>query len=344
MRERWPEVLVDPELLSAVLQALHLPPLVQANLNDEQRLAVYRLWKVASAITLETIGNGRYRFDYLAQPAEGAPQGTRTAGIIDDSGRITIEQQAPAGEPICPICLAAGTLIETPDGTVAVERLRLGDPIWTLDVDGRRVAGTVIALGSTAAPAGHRVDAPGARGRPLRDRLARAPARRRATPGGDRDRRPRRRQRRRARETDRLHGLATLRHRRLRRDRAYVAGGIPFGDHASRGAALDKLGLGGLPPARRRAHRPLERRSRHAGDGPRQVVEDHAQLPDPLVDVERGVAGPEQVQLVRVVARLQPLDVVEDLLQRAAAVVLAGKEQQRRGDLVDVRRAASARP
>jgi hypothetical protein len=36
-----------------------------------------------------------------------------------------------------------------------VETLRLGDPVWTLDAAGRRVAGEVIALGSTPAPGGH---------------------------------------------------------------------------------------------------------------------------------------------------------------------------------------------
>ena len=60
------------------------------------------------------IGEDAYRFDYLAQPVGGAAEGTRTAGTIRSSGEITIEQQAPAGEPICPICLARGTLIDTP--------------------------------------------------------------------------------------------------------------------------------------------------------------------------------------------------------------------------------------
>lgn len=157
MRAAWPDLLADPELLSAILHAIDLPPIVQANLTDEQRLSVYRLWKVASAIPLELIGNGRYRFDYLAQPGEGGPEGTRTAGIIDDTGHLTIEVEVAASEPVCPICLAAGTLIDTPAGPVEVEDLRLGAPIWTLDREGRRIAGTVIALGSTAAPPGHRV-------------------------------------------------------------------------------------------------------------------------------------------------------------------------------------------
>jgi hypothetical protein len=78
-------------------------------------------------------------------------------GIVSPDGSMVIEQQAAAGEPMCPICLARGTLIDTPTGRIAVQDLRLGDPIWTLDAGGRRVAGTVIALGSMAAPANHHV-------------------------------------------------------------------------------------------------------------------------------------------------------------------------------------------
>jgi Hint domain-containing protein len=157
MRERWPQVIADAELLAVILDRLDLSSTEPSDLSDTQRLDVYRLWKVAVAISLESTGNDRYRFDYLAQPVGGAAEGTRTAGIIAASGEISIEQQAPAGEPICPICLARGTLIDTPAGAVPVEQLSLGDPVWTLTADGRRVAGVVIALGSTAAPADHEV-------------------------------------------------------------------------------------------------------------------------------------------------------------------------------------------
>jgi hypothetical protein len=125
--------------------------------TDAQKLAIYRVWKVALSIPLDPIGEGRYRFDYLAQPVGGAAQGLRTAGIINPDGSMTIEQQAAAGEPMCPICLARGTRIDAPGGPIAVEDLRLGDQIWTRDSTGRRAAGTVIALGSTTAPANHHV-------------------------------------------------------------------------------------------------------------------------------------------------------------------------------------------
>ena len=154
-RERWPEVQADAEAFAAITRRLGLA--AAADFTDDQKLTVYRAWKFLNAIALDPIGNDTYRFDYLAQPAADAAEGTRTAGIITQAGAITIEQQAPAGEPMCPICLAIGTEIETPDGRKPVQGLRIGDAVWTLDERGTRVPATVIAVGSTAAPAGHMV-------------------------------------------------------------------------------------------------------------------------------------------------------------------------------------------
>lgn len=153
--ERFPEMLAENDLYTVIATRLGIDP--KGSLTDGEKLAVYHLWKVAVSIPLDPVGQARFRFDYLAQPVAGATEGTRTAGLIDDRGQITIEQQASSGEPPCPICLSRGTGIDTPNGPVRVERLRLGDAIWTLDAAGRRVAGTVIALGSTTAPRNHQV-------------------------------------------------------------------------------------------------------------------------------------------------------------------------------------------
>ena len=154
--ERYPQIRTeDPELFDAVARDLQIDP--AAAHTDAQKLALWRGWKLAASIQLDPIGGDRYRFDYLAQPVGGAAEGVRTGGIIDSTGRIEIEQQVAAGEPMCPICLARGTMIDTPDGPMAVESLRIGAPIWTIDADGRRVAGTVIALGSVIAPLEHHV-------------------------------------------------------------------------------------------------------------------------------------------------------------------------------------------
>jgi hypothetical protein len=151
----FPEMQAEAVVFQAVVDRLGLTG--SATFTDAQKLAIYQLWKVAVSIPLDAIGGGSYRFDYLAEPKAGATEGTRTGGTISDTGQITIEQQAPAGEPNCPICLARGTLIDTPNGPIAVDRLRLGDAVWTIDAAGHRVAGTVIALGSTPAPADHHV-------------------------------------------------------------------------------------------------------------------------------------------------------------------------------------------
>ena len=50
---------------------------------------------------------------------------------------------------ICPICLAGDTLIDTPLGTIPVKDLKIGDQIWTADLLGRRVAGTVQKVSKT---------------------------------------------------------------------------------------------------------------------------------------------------------------------------------------------------
>jgi len=70
---------------------------------------------------------------------------------------ITIEQQAPAGEPACPICLARGTRLATPAGDVAIEDVRVGMHVWSIDQGGRRIVANVVRVGQTRVPASHLV-------------------------------------------------------------------------------------------------------------------------------------------------------------------------------------------
>jgi Hint domain len=151
---KFAAVQAEGDTFRAVLAKLGLTGIT--TFTDAQKLAIYQLWKPAVSIPLNPAGD-RYHFEYVAQPAAGGQMGTETTGTIADDGTITIESQVPAGAPNCPICLARGTLIDTPTGPVAVEALRPGDPVWTLDAAGRRVSAVVIALGSTAAPEGHHV-------------------------------------------------------------------------------------------------------------------------------------------------------------------------------------------
>jgi hypothetical protein len=152
--ERFPEIQADAASFGAIVRHLGY---LGTTFSDAQKLEIYRLWKVVASISLEPAANGAYRFDYLAQPPADGQDGTETTGTIAADGTIRTEATATAGAPNCPICLARGSAIDTPTGAVPVDRLRLGATIWTLDPAGRRVTATVIALGSTRAPANHRV-------------------------------------------------------------------------------------------------------------------------------------------------------------------------------------------
>ena len=72
------------------------------------------------------------------------------------------------------------------------------------------------------------------------------------------------------------------------------------------------------------------RQARRPGHGRGEVVQHDRRLPDPLLDVERGVARGVGVHPRLHAALAQPAHVVPDLADRAARVVLAGQDQQRR--------------
>lgn len=57
----------------------------------------------------------------------------------------------------CPICLAKNTLIDTPQGAVAVEDLQKGAPVWTVNTSGERVVGFVTLVSKTAVPSDHKM-------------------------------------------------------------------------------------------------------------------------------------------------------------------------------------------
>jgi hypothetical protein len=153
--ERFPEMQAEGVVFNAVVR--HLGLAGSTTFTDDQKLAIYREWKVLVSIALDPAGNGRYAFDYLAMPVDEAQAGVKTRGTIDTTGAISVAATETAGPPNCPICLARGTPIDTPTGDVPAERVTLGQAVWTIDSSGERVVGTVIAVGSTIAPAGHAV-------------------------------------------------------------------------------------------------------------------------------------------------------------------------------------------
>ncbi len=70
---------------------------------------------------------------------------------------ITVTSRKPSGMPPCPICLAAATLIATPQGMVRVTDVTVGMLVWSTTADGARVAEPVIEVGSMVVPSGHQM-------------------------------------------------------------------------------------------------------------------------------------------------------------------------------------------
>jgi hypothetical protein len=150
-RQRFPEIVANSEEFKAILAHNNLTGVT--NLTDDQKLLIYREHKRLAAIRFEAVAAGD---QFQIQVAKGEGSGELITGVIDAQGNITVLQRKPS-IATCPICLAAGTLIDTPDGPVPVQSLRAGMPVWTLDGAGMRVAQPLMRVGKTVVPAGHQV-------------------------------------------------------------------------------------------------------------------------------------------------------------------------------------------
>jgi hypothetical protein len=123
-------------------------------------LAAYRNWKMLRAIELQPAGSGSYRFDatfHGASPSAASSEAalTHVTGTVASDGSIAVESQEPGKPPLCPICLARGTRIAIPGGDAAVETLRPGETVWSVDANGRRIPVVIIEVGSTPVPPTH---------------------------------------------------------------------------------------------------------------------------------------------------------------------------------------------
>jgi len=143
--EWFGQVDLTSEEMRAILARLGMVAL----LSDDDILMAYREHKLLGSILLEPFGT-EYRFEIRLGEE---PEGETVSGRIDDRGRIDEEKREP-GFNTCPICLAAGTLIDTPRGPVAVQELRAGMVIWTMSASGARTAAVVLRTGSVPVPEG----------------------------------------------------------------------------------------------------------------------------------------------------------------------------------------------
>lgn len=149
--QRFAELQSNQEEFQTILNRNGL--LGKTTFTDEEKLLIYREHKKLNAIFFEVSGD-RYQFQ-IQTGAEGQ-QGSVITGTIDANGSIEIQNQQ-SSFPACPICLAAGTLIDTPRGRVAVEDLRIGDLVWTLNEKGERVVGKILITSHVPVPSTHQM-------------------------------------------------------------------------------------------------------------------------------------------------------------------------------------------
>jgi hypothetical protein len=149
-RERFPQLQADPGEFSVILAHNGLSRLT--TFTDAQKLLIYREHKKLAGIWF-TLSGDKYQFELRTRDAT---QGYLIRGLIDGRGAIT-EQERQSGFYIttCPKCLAAWTHISTPQGSVAVEDLKVGDLVWTIDATGARLAAPILKVIRVPVSANH---------------------------------------------------------------------------------------------------------------------------------------------------------------------------------------------
>lgn len=148
---KYPVIQADSEVYAAIVAHEHLP---SGDLDDAQKLVLYRAWKLLNALTLTKSGSD-YSFQYRVLSKTGTASYLMVLGTVRVDGLVAVSSRTPTGAPNCPICLAAATLISTPSGAVRVTEVKPGMLVWTAAADGSRIAVPVLEVGSIAVPAGH---------------------------------------------------------------------------------------------------------------------------------------------------------------------------------------------
>jgi hypothetical protein len=142
----YPTIRASADTYAAILMHLQL----REPLTDTQKLAVYQEWKQLNALRL-TGSSPPYGFNQLFS-TNGALE--QVSGSVAADGTVTVSDRRP-GRLNCPICLTAGTLIDTPGGSVTVTAIRPGMTVWSTDGSGMRVPAAVLDTGQMQAPRGH---------------------------------------------------------------------------------------------------------------------------------------------------------------------------------------------
>lgn len=112
------------------------------SLTAQQKRAVFYEYIKLNSITLTPTGQ---KYEFSLRVGNYGTQGTAISGVIDPGGAITVAKREPSFLS-CPVCLAAGTLIDTIQGAVPVQEIRPGMSVWTLDASGAPITAPVVQI------------------------------------------------------------------------------------------------------------------------------------------------------------------------------------------------------
>ena len=148
--EQFPTISANATEFQAILKYLDMPN--KGEYTNEEKLRIYREHKKLTRAVEMTVSGDTYQF--ILRVGEG--QGERIEGTITRSGEIKVLKREPSFNTY-PICLAKGTLIDTPSGPVPVEQLCKGMAVWSVDGSGKRTPAEVEETVMTPVPASFKV-------------------------------------------------------------------------------------------------------------------------------------------------------------------------------------------
>ncbi len=120
--------------------------------TKQQRLEAYRLQKQLRVIELYEAYDNVLRFEITGKSRDGDGRGLRTTGTILRDGRV-LQTLQHRQDVQCPVCLAAGTRIDTPAGAREVTTLVPGDVVWSPVQGGRATARVLRVIRRYVGPA-----------------------------------------------------------------------------------------------------------------------------------------------------------------------------------------------
>lgn len=101
------------------------------------------------------VDNGTSITLYVDDSVSNGCTETLTLISVDVAAKTaTFDKETDYNRP-CPICLSEGTLIDTPEGQIAVENIKTGTKVWTTNLLGEKISTEILMVSKSLAPVGH---------------------------------------------------------------------------------------------------------------------------------------------------------------------------------------------